>query len=349
MESFHFVDQSGHPARPVSDTAILLKQGECKILALPMPPGGNVQDLVVKSSRTFLQTVYASPVCSLRDSLQAYQTIADNDQNPAKQTLSATILRTAVPKISRNFAFIQVVGLIPGYSNVTASGGAFDNYASPVSIHVTDNDRQFSFAPATAFDTLWGNHPLQPTTRANKQYPDGDQCKKTVGADQEPDPFGNCMTRFCMALKHSGIDVVRRMAGTRWKCSQDKNHEHHFVQPYDFEAWQTTRNAYVFEASAQTPRPMPGIAAAHFMWGRKGVVLFWHYWSTSKSSSMDGGHIDLWDGTRTGNELGWNDDRGRQDYAFLRARKIVFWPLEVGDTQAPFKLFQSVRFGTPPA
>jgi hypothetical protein len=170
------------------------------------------------------------------------------------------------------------------------------------------------------FNTLWQNHPLRPHTYT-------DSCDIQVGGHAE-----NCMVRFSIALKQSGIDLsgLKGNKTCQWFVrDKDPSHDHHFVNPYDFETWRGVTNAYVFQArSPVQPEPMPGLAAFAFVKGRTGIVLFKHYWATDKKHPdlMDGGHIDLWTGSEMGNGLGGFE--GRADSYFLRANRIVFWPIE---------------------
>jgi hypothetical protein len=91
---------------------------------------------------------------------------------------------------------------------------------------------------------------------------------------------------------------------------------------------------------------MPGLAAFKFVEGRQGIILFthyfsikgqtsmWgghidlftHYFSIKGQTSMWGGHIDLWNKDRMGNTYTDKDPR-QGESAFLRSRKISFWPL----------------------
>jgi hypothetical protein len=69
---------------------------------------------------------------------------------------------------------------------------------------------------------------------------------------------------------------------------------------------------------------MPGLAAFTFMLNRKGVVLFWNYFM----KNMFGGHIDLWNQIRIGNNFtdlpteNFTDGEG----AFLDLARLYFGP-----------------------
>jgi len=72
---------------------------------------------------------------------------------------------------------------------------------------------------------------------------------------------------------------------------------------------------------------MPGLAAFEFVQQRQGIILFTHYFDVKGQTSMWGGHIDLWNRRNMGNN--YNDPNPeRGEGAFLRSRKISFWPLK---------------------
>ena len=110
---------------------------------------------------------------------------------------------------------------------------------------------------------------------------------------------------------------------------KEKEHNYHFINPYDFENWKKPELGYFWEAKPPfQPEPMPGLAAYHFTHKRRGVILFWNYFPTTKNKAdMGGGHIDLWNRDRMGNTF-HDLDPTVNISAFVRARKIVFWPLE---------------------
>ena len=135
------------------------------------------------------------------------------------------------------------------------------------------------------------------------------------------------MIRFCAALSHSKVSF-QGLVGE--KCGlRGPGHQFHWVNPYDFERWRGTRNAYVWEAHPPfQPEPMPGIAAMTFMQGRTGVVVFWNYFSVDpKKGDMYGGHIDLWNKDRMGNTFG-SPIPAAEHSAFARCRKIAFWAID---------------------
>jgi hypothetical protein len=135
------------------------------------------------------------------------------------------------------------------------------------------------------------------------------------------------MVRFCTTLDKSGV-IVSGLQGN--KCGlPGREHQHHFVNPYDFEKWKGLKNGYIWEAKPPLqPELMPGIAAFYFTIGKRGVILFENYFPTNpKKGDMFGGHIDLWNRDRMGNTFSTpNPTTGLA--AFARSRKIVFWPLE---------------------
>ena len=138
----------------------------------------------------------------------------------------------------------------------------------------------------------------------------------------KPGSQANPSVRFCTMMKDSGVNLAS-LNGRRW-CGRGPGHQHHFIDPYDFQRVRTDRDAYVWQRSSLEPEPMPGMAALSFIKFRwKGAILFWNYFNTTKGHDMSGGHIDLWNGYLMGNSLVRHSEA-----AFYRSSKIVFWPLE---------------------
>jgi hypothetical protein len=135
-----------------------------------------------------------------------------------------------------------------------------------------------------------------------------------------------CFVRLCEALHLSGVSFKGCWGSS---CQlHGAHHTHHFSNPYDFPTWNWARGkAYVWEANPPfSPEPMPGLAAFKFVEGRQGIILFTHYFGIKGQTSMWGGHIDLWNKDRMGNTYTDMDPRHGES-AFLRSRKISFWPL----------------------
>jgi hypothetical protein len=201
-----------------------------------------------------------------------------------------------------------------------------------VPIIVTADKRRLSFnaepgSPPPTFDLLWKNHPLNPNNRGEPgsgAHP-CKICHKDGTLSSTSD--NQCMIRFCTALERSGGSFSGLHSGSKCQVKQD-GHQHHFLNPYDFEFWKKSKGShYVWEAKPPfQSEPMPGLAAFTFMLNRRGVVLFWNYFM----KNMFGGHIDLWNQIRMGNNFtdlpteNFTDGEG----AFFRARKIVFWPMD---------------------
>jgi hypothetical protein len=295
---------------PVSQ--ITIKQGETKILALKKPgrtDSFDPEDISV--SNPWIAWSWA--VRKLRFPKHTYE---QNDWTFQKIMAEGT----TDPVEMKPFIFFQIVGLSEGMTQLTS--GPFSSYIKPLSVLVVKNDKKEILTPNVPFNTLWQNHPFNP-----HKYTDS--CDIPVGGHEE-----NCMVRFSIALKQSDVDLsgLKGKKTCQWLVPQkqrDASHDHHFVNPYHFEEWRGTRNAYVFEArSAVQPEPMPGLAAFAFVKDKTGIVLFKRYWATdSKHPNFpDGGHIDLWTGSEMGN--GHGGFEARADSYFLRAQKIVFWPLD---------------------
>lgn len=234
---------------------------------------------------------------------------------------------------SNNLFCFQICGIRSGQTQLTAQFRTkppnSDPYALPVSVLVTENKKRLLLLPPSDFNVLWANHPLvQNGFSLSGRFP----CNN--GKDPLP-PLGHnqCMVRFCTALAHSGVSLSGLHSG---KCGHaGAEHQYHFANPYDFLTWKGSKDArgglrdgYVWEAAHLQPEPTPGVAAVNFMWLKRGVVLFCNYFNTSEGHDMFGGHIDLWNKWKMGNNCTSDNEPWKQEAAFYRARKIVFWPLE---------------------
>jgi hypothetical protein len=304
--------------RPV--TQIALKEGETRILALPKP---SWVDLA--ASHSFYVTTSnpsVAPCSIVRKLTEEKVKYLDNYD-------FGSVMSRTIPEVltvgRRKFLLVQISGKRPGACQLSAGGLFLERaYAQPVSITVIEDKKLFTLPPGgVSFRQLWANHPYNPQRPAYKDplASDFDYCDKQISMD--PKDREVCMTRFCMALKHSGVDLgglrgKKTCMGTPPQPIAAK-HAHHFVNPYDFELWQGVRQAYVYQRSSAQPEPMPGLAALDFMQGRTGIVMFKNF----AHKDMQGGHIDLWDGDKMGNELGG----GQQKTFFLRSERIDFWPL----------------------
>jgi hypothetical protein len=106
------------------------------------------------------------------------------------------------------------------------------------------------------------------------------------------------MVRFCTALERSGGSFSGLHSGSKCQIKGDE-HRHHFLNPYDFEFWKKS-------------------TGSHYVWEAKPPFQAF------------GGHIDLWNQIRMGNNFtdlpteNFTDGEG----AFFRSRKIVFWPMD---------------------
>jgi hypothetical protein len=321
MERFHdaltaFDAKAKHNVAVVRGplSQIKIAQGETKVVALRTPgPADSFDPADVTVANPWV--AYSWVVRRLRHAKKTYE--------DDKYTFQMIMGQALTDPVEHNrFLFFQVVGLSEGMTQL--SSGPFSSYARPLPVMVVKREKKEVLTPNTVrFNTLWQNHPLRrPQTYA-------DSCDIAVGGHAE-----NCMVRFSIALKQSGINL----SGLKGRTCQefvlrkdrDPSHDHHFIDPYDFETWRGTRNAYVFQALPPVqPEPMPGLAAYAFVKNRTGIVLFKHYWATDKKRHPDlpdGGHIDLWTGSEMGNGLGGYE--GRADSYFLRANRIVFWPIE---------------------
>ena len=233
-----------------------------------------------------------------------------------------------VPVEYHHLFFFQIIGRAAGRTELTAVAAKTKApVADPVPITVTADKRRLSFTPEPGFspptfDLLWKNHPLL------GNVPDQFPCKiRDRDGFRLPNGHNQCMVRLCTALERSGVSFSGLRSASMCHLKGDE-HRHHFLNPYDFEFWKKSAGShYVWEAKPPfQPEPMPGLAAFTFMLNRKGVVLFWNYFM----KNMFGGHIDLWNQIRMGNNAkdypgnNFTDGEG----AFFRARKIVFWPMD---------------------
>lgn len=302
--------------QPLSE--ITLAQGETKIVGIK-----KFDDKEVNVYTGDANIAFANKVLRLKDPTKR----SYNDQTYDK------VLSDSVPFEQNGSIFFQICG---HHKGPTALIARFTNnpngppYAMSLGIKVTENKKLFAFTPAKPFDVLWSNHPYNPMREVdylirlpNGTFLDtkGHPCYKATWL------VGQCMIRFCEALNKSGVQLTGMHGG---KCGfQGKPHAHHFINPYDFETWKGTKDAYVWEVKSPFEmEPMPGIAAHQFTHGKRGVVLFKNYFPTSKAKGdMGGGHIDLWNKERMGNNYSMpNPDDGLS--AFVRSRKIIFWPME---------------------
>jgi hypothetical protein len=302
METFFDPDTQ----QPVQQLA--LPEGGTKILGLKTFSGN---DVAVRTGD--YKIAYSDMVIHLNDTTKKkYDELDERDQHKvAKDTT----------RIETNGSFfVQIGGNNAGTTELTArfttQGSAV--YASPVTITVTANKKQLSLGKH--FDELWRYHPLVPPNNKlyNPEHPDKVCPKSTWLA-------GQCMIRFSIALQKGGVTLNGLSVN---KCGQPgKDHQHHYINPYDFEQWKGLQQAYVWEAKLPLqPEPMPGIAAYYFTMGRRGVILFRDYFATRKDKKdMAGGHIDLWNLDQMGNTVG-RPTPGLS--AFVRSRRVVFWPLE---------------------
>ncbi|SRR6266851_3897919 len=197
-------------------------------------------------------------------------------------------------------------------------------YALSLTITVTDKNPKLLVPPPAAgqtvgnFETMWQNHPRNPANG-----PVAFPCNE----GRAPLGHNQCFVRLCEALHKSGVSFKGCFGSS---CQiKGADHAHHFSNPYDFPNWPWPKGkAYVWEAKPPfAPEPMPGLAAFEFVQQRQGIILFTHYFDVKGQTSMWGGHIDLWNRRNMGNN--YNDPNPeRGEGAFLRSRKISFWPLK---------------------
>lgn len=303
MEAFFDVKTN----KPVDQ--IDMAQGETRILGLPQ---FNLNTVTVRAKDS--KIVFVQNVIQLNQPKIAYNNRYDLQEVVSDSTLV----------VSKNSLYFQLAGNQSGTTELIAYfiNNAGVAYARPVSVNVKENKKLLNLSPSVPFDTLWNNHPLKP------------------GLNRDPKPchksgdslVGQCMIRFCTALERSGISVKRLQQLGADRCSfhrEGGEHSYHFINPYDFETkWPGLKQAYSWEANRPfQPEPMPGLAAYSFMLNRRGIVLFWKYFPTTKKGDMWGGHIDLWNRDKMGNTYDYaHPTLGLS--AFARAHKITFWPLE---------------------
>jgi Type VI secretion system (T6SS), amidase effector protein 4 len=240
----------------------------------------------------------------------------------------AKVAADNVPIESHGRFFFQICGKSAGHTELDAfywvsnAGKMGATYAPSLPISVKANSKLLRMPPAPGrsvgtFQTMWNNHPLSPTNGA-VDYP----CNK----GGPPLHHNQCFVRLCEALQLSGVSFKGCFGSS---CEvHGADHAHHFSNPYDFPTWPWARGkAYVWEASPPfSPEPMPGLAAFKFVEGRQGIILFTHYFDIKGKTSMWGGHIDLWNKDRMGNTY-HEADQWHHLAAFLRSKKISFWPL----------------------
>jgi Type VI secretion system (T6SS), amidase effector protein 4 len=222
--------------------------------------------------------------------------------------------------VESNGAFyFQICGNGSGTTELTArftKPQGSPAYASPVTITVTKNAKLLDLG--APFTKLWHHHPYNPVNKELYKADRDRPCPTTKWV------VGQCMVRFCTALHKGNVNTTGLSVN---RCGlPGPEHQHHFIDPYDFEKWKGVGQAYVFEAKPPLQvEPMPGIAAYYFTMNRTGVIVFREYFATNeKKTDMAGGHIDLWNNDQMGNTFG----KPHQDLsAFVRSRRIVFWPL----------------------
>jgi hypothetical protein len=303
MERFFDVSSS----QPVDQVEVA--QGETRILGLRKFNGN---DVAVRTQD--FKVAFVDKVIRLKDpTKKAY----DNQYNLHEVAANTTSLEV------NGSLYFQICGNGSGTTELTARFTGSQSpapYASPISIKVKENKKLLALFPAKSFDVLWSNHPLNPAN--SRLYTDPSHpCHESTWL------VGQCMVRFGTMLEKSGVGVRGLVGG---KCGRPgQAHSYHFINPYDFETWQGLKQGYAWEAKPPfQAEPMPGIAAYYFVLQKRGVILFWNYFPTTKAKTdMAGGHIDLWNRDRMGNTFSYTDPTGGLA-AFSRARKIVFWPLE---------------------
>jgi hypothetical protein len=237
-----------------------------------------------------------------------------------KRTDQHEVAADSEPVESNDSLYFQICGNGSGTTELTAR---FTNtpgsvsYSRPVTVTVTPNEKRLRLFPSVRFETLWANHPLNHANTALYHDPNHPCASKGL--------VGQCMIRFCVGLDRSGVSF-HGFPGK--KCYlKGQEHKHHFIDPNDFERWKGVKDAYVWETKPPFQlEPMPGIAAYYYTMSRRGVILFENYFPAGpKKKDMAGGHIDLWNRDQMGNTFGYANEGLA---AFVRSRKIVFWPLE---------------------
>lgn len=291
-------------------TSIALAEGETKVVRLKQPkPGGGGVSAYCRDSKV----AAGDPVKRLQDT--------------SKHSLNADSVNTAgyysysIPTAEvtdGGDTLVQITGVSAGKTELVARQNTltFTAYANPVQVTVTANPKRLSLG--VLFSKLWASHPF---IAGNPHDHDDKRCDF------------NCMMRFCDTLNRAGVSL-KGLTGGKCGRSGDAGHGHHFANPYDFEKWKPLSQAHVWQAVKPfQAEPMPGVAALNFIRNRwKGVVVLYHYFDRGvpvgkvvTKGDMYGGHIDLWDGTKMGNDIptGVTHDGG-----FYRSSKIAFWPME---------------------
>lgn len=302
MESF-FDPRSGRPIDSLS-----MAEGETRVIGLKK---FQLRPLQVWVNSDDSSIAAANQVCKLNKPKADY-----ND----RYNLLEVLTDTHPVEANDNF-FFQIAGNGAGSANITAKfmplSGSSAEYAGPVRVSVTKSNKKLIFHPVGHFDTIWACHPY--VTKA----PETDQfffCK---------DSHLTCMVRLCSALKKAGVSL-HGLHG--WKCAFSANHDHkhHFVNPYNFKDWKGLSNAFVWQVTPHQPEPMPGMAAFEFVRAKTGVILFKNYWSINKKDKFStGGHIDLWNRDRMGNDVkSAAANPILTESAFARSEKIEFWPVD---------------------
>ena len=231
--------------------------------------------------------------------------------------------------------YFQICGQSAGHTELEAfywiskSAKLGTPYAPPLQINVKPNAKLLVLPPAKgksvgSFATMWYNHPKN---QNNPNYPNTGQSGDYPCNDGNgPLHHMQCFVRVCEALHRSGVSF-HGFYGTSCQMKA-ADHGHHFSNPYEFPGWGPAKGkAYTWEAKPiYAPEPMPGLAAYNFVKERQGIILFWNYFDVKGRSSMWGGHIDLWNKGRMGNTYSYLHPR-EGEAAFLRAKKIMFWPL----------------------
>jgi hypothetical protein len=313
MESF--VDAHFHTRL----TKIKIKEGESFVVALRKPKDAGGRSLTVNTGDWGVASTHQS--FHLKD-LTKKKYVTSGNEAP----MMSKMFDDFVPVESHGFVYFQVSGRDPGSTTLFADLSSevdAERYVEPIDVEVVENIKHLFFgttagAPPVTFDRLWSNHPI--VQNGGRALPDDQKlCNAHLA--------GACMLNFATALERSGVDFAG-MRGT--KCGlRGHTHQHHFVNPYDFELWKRyAPSHYEWVSKAPLQRePMPGLAAFDFMIGRQGIVLFWNYWGGHGVAGMFGGHIDLWNKDVMGNSLAFANHTDGES-AFFRARKISFWPMD---------------------
>jgi hypothetical protein len=303
-----FVD----PPRNQPMTEIRIGVGETKVVGLKLPQTGRTASFSFGSygedDETLLgklgvlcdneDVAFSRQVVKLAHSKTAYEgkyNVKDIDTLYVEQN---------------GLSFFQICGKKVGTTNLKAVVDNSPPYASSVPVVVTENAKRLVLQPPVPFAKLWSN-------RTADDIAIDHPCSLPIR--------NQCMIRFSTALTRSGVSL-NGLAGS--KCGGAGSiHASHFTNPYDFINWKTS-GSYSWTANPPLqPEPMPGLAAWPFMESKKGVVLFMNYFAVD--GAMWGGHIDLWNQDRMGNNYhAMEPEKGQGLGAFFRARKIFFWPLE---------------------